>query len=148
MNESAKKRALNMLDKRDYSCKELTERLIQKGESPEDAEAAVERFAQLGLLNDEKYAGLVVRHYAAKGYGASRVKTELFRRGVPKELWDEALEQMPGQEDAMDAFLRRRLKDNAGEKEIRRATDALLRRGFSWEEIRSALNRYRSDSDC
>ena len=122
--------------------KELIGKLVQKGETPEDAQAVVDRFVELGVVDDEKYGAMVVRHYAAKGYGAARIRTELNRRGVPRELWEQALEQMPQQEEAIDRFLQSRLKGEAGQKEVKRVTDALLRRGFSWEEIRSALNRY------
>ena len=142
MNEQTKNRALRMLDKRDYARKELIGKLVQKGETPEDAQAVVDRFVELGVVDDEKYGAMVVRHYAAKGYGAARIRTELSRRGVPRELWEQALEQMPQQEEAIDRFLQSRLKGEAGQKEVKRVTDALLRRGFSWEEIRSALNRY------
>ena len=47
------------------------------------------------------YAGVIVRHYGAMGYGPGRVKQELHRRGVPRELWDEALAQLPPAADAV-----------------------------------------------
>ena len=46
----------------------------------------------MGFLNDALYAEQVVRHYSAKGYGLRKLRDELYRRGVPRELWDEALE--------------------------------------------------------
>ncbi|MDO4749955.1 MAG: regulatory protein RecX, partial [Eubacteriales bacterium] len=94
-----------MLDKRDYACLELLEKLVEKGESREDAEAAVERLTELGFLNDRRYAGLVARHYAAKGCGRKRIESELFRRRVPRELWDEALEEVPPSDDVLDTLL-------------------------------------------
>jgi SOS response regulatory protein OraA/RecX len=37
---------------------------------------------ELRLIDDERYAGLVARHYASKGYGLLRIREELYRRGV------------------------------------------------------------------
>ena len=42
------------------------------------------------------YAAQVVRYYSAKGYGERKLRDELYRRGVPRELWDEALEGADG----------------------------------------------------
>ena len=74
---------------------------------------------------------MVVRHYAAKGYGAGRIRNELFRRGVPKELWDDALSEMPVQDDAIDKFVRSRLTDPSDRAQIKKVTDGLVRRGYS-----------------
>ena len=145
MNEKTKARAIRMLDKRDYARQELINKLMEKGEAEADAEEVTDRFVELGIIDDERYSALLVRHYAAKGYGASRIKTELYRRGISKDLWDTALEEMPEQDDTIDRFLQVKLKGNVEEKLIKRATDALLRRGFSWDEIKSALIRYKSD---
>ena len=147
MNDKTKARALRMLDKRDYARQELINKLVEKGETEEDAAEVTDRFVSLGIINDERYSAILVRHYAAKGYGASRIKNELYRRGIDRDLWDAALEEMPEQEDTLDRFLQTKLKGSADEKAIKRATDALVRRGFSWEEIRSALMRYKSELD-
>ena len=48
-----------------------------------------------------------------------------------------------GPEEGVDAFLRSRFKGKApDQKELKRASDALARRGYRWEEIREGLNRY------
>ena len=54
-----------------------------------------------------------------------------------------ALEALPPQHDAIDEFLQKRFRGAKPDpKELKRATDALLRRGHSWSDIRSALERY------
>ena len=65
--ERAKARALRLLEKRDYSEAELAAKLVEKGDDPDSARAAAARMAELGFVNDENYAAMVVRHYAAKG---------------------------------------------------------------------------------
>ena len=143
---TAKEYALRALERRDYSARELTRKLLDKGYEEEEAAAAVERLMELGFVDDARYAPLLVRHYAAKGYGAQRVKQELSRRGFARELWDAAMEEMPQQDDTVDRLLRSRLRSETPDRaEIRRASDYLLRRGYRWDEIKSALARLGSE---
>ena len=140
--DSAKQRALRLLERRDYSRKELILKLTEKGESREDAEAVADRMVQLGVISDERYSRMLVRHYASKGYGACRIKQELHRHGIHTDLWEEAMEEMPTQEEQMDKLFRSKLRSPTPDKaEIKKATDALLRRGFSWSEISACRQR-------
>jgi regulatory protein len=147
--EAAKKRALWLLDKRDYSRAELLKKLTEKGYAEETAAAAVDRLAELGFVDDARYAPIVVRHYAAKGYGARRVQAELQRRGIPKELWDAAMEEMPAQDESVDKLLRSRMRgaESTDRAALKRAADALLRRGYAWDEINAAVERYRAETE-
>ena len=140
-----KNRGMELLSYRPMSAKELRDKLVQKGEAAENAEAAVDWLQSRGFLDDERYAGMVVRHYAGKGYGTGRIRQELQRRGVARELWDEAMKELPEQEDKLDRFLSSRLKDPGDRAQVQKASAALLRRGYSWEEIRAALARFRAD---
>ena len=138
-----KARAANMIAGRPLSKRELQKRLVQKGSDADDAQAAVEWLEELGAVNDESYAAALVRHYTARGYGAARIREELHRRGVPRELWDTALEELPDSSDTLDVLIQKKCKgDLADPKERKRVCDALLRRGFSWSEVRAALGRY------
>ena len=147
--ETAKKRALALLDKRDYSRAELYRKLTEKGCEDVAAESALDRLEELGFVDDARYAPIVVRHYAAKGYGRQRVQRELQRRGIPKALWEEAMAEMPEQDETVDRLLRSRLKGAAPDDRaaLKRAADALVRRGYGWEEINAAVERYRSEID-
>ena len=142
-----KTRAVELLSYRPMSARELRDKLQQKGEAPENAEAAVSWLQEKGLLDDGRYAGMVVRHYAGKGCGPGRIRQELQRRGIPRDLWEEALDQLPEQEDKIDTFLRSRLRDPEDRAQVQKVSAALIRRGFSWEEIRAALARFRADGD-
>ena len=143
----AKARALRIINARPMSREELRKRLVEKGETPENAEACAEWLCQMGLINDAEYAGSVVRHYAAKGYGASRIKQELRRHGVSRELWDEAMEQMPEQDEYLARFLRSRLSDPGDRAQVKKVSDALFRRGYSWDQIKHALNEFDTQGD-
>ena len=140
-----KKRALRILERRAHSTKELYDKLIEKGESPEHAAAAVAWLLEIRYLDDAQYANDIVRHYHAKGYGKRKVEQELWRRGITKELWAEAIEaEMPEiNEDALDRFIQMKLRgEKPDQKAEKRVADALARRGHGWDEIRSALRRY------
>ena len=98
---------------------------------------------ELGYLDDADYARTVARHYAAKGYGERKIRDELYRRGVDRALWDEALEEAGTPEEGIDLFLQKKFGGQGPDgKERRRAFDALVRRGFRWEDIQDALRRY------
>ena len=142
--ERAKLRAMRIISARAMSCRELYDRLVEKGESEQDAAACVEYLLELHFLDDSQYAAMTVRHYAAKGYGQRRIRDELYRRKVPRELWDEALEQLPQQEGELDRLLQKRRRGAApyDRAEKKTQSDSLARRGFSWREIREALERW------
>lgn len=151
-------RALDLLSARPLSRKELLQKLTARprqnparpNQPPkpavkaEDAQAAADWLEELGYLDDAAYARSVVQHYAAKGYGPRRLQDELFRRGVDREHWDQALETLPEPDNAIDAFLQKRLggQEALDRKDLKRASDALVRRGFRYEEIRDGLRRY------
>ena len=143
----ARERALEYLSRRPMSCAELKKKLIEKGEDEDVAEYCVGWLSEHGLIDDESYAAAVARHYAAKGYGPGRVRTELSRRGIARELWDGALDAMPENVDKLDRFISSRLHDPDDRDEVRRVSQALFRRGYSWYEIRRALERHRASAD-
>ena len=143
-----KRRGANMAAGRMLSKKELTSRLTRKGASPEDAADTADWLEELGAVDDAAYAGAIARHYGAMGCGAGRVRQELHRRGVPKELWDEALAQLPPPEEAIRKFLRTKLRGRPlTPEDSRRMAAALQRRGFSWQDIRPALNELGQEID-
>jgi len=144
---SAKMRAVRIISASSVSKGDLQRRLIEKGENKQDAQKAVAWLAEMDLLDDRKTAEQVVQTCIAKGYGRSRAKQALFEKRIPKEYWDEVLENYPDQTDKILAFLQKRLKEEWSEKDLRKATDALLRRGHSYQQIRRALEEFSQNVD-
>lgn len=145
---SARERAVRIISAAPVSRRELQSRLVRKGETEEHAQQAVQWLDELHLLDDAEVAAQIVRSGAAKGYGAARIRQMLYEKKIPRELWDDALSQLPPQGNAIDDFLRRRFRGaKPDQKELKRATDALLRRGHSWRDIRSALERYAPEEE-
>jgi len=137
---SAKMRAVRIVSASSVSKRDLEHRLIQKGEDPQQAKQAVAWMSDLDLLDDRKTAQQVVQRCISKGYGVARAKQALYEKRIPKEYWQEALEDYPDQTEAIISFLRSRLTKSRDEKELKRAIDALIRRGHSYGLIRQALN--------
>jgi len=134
-------RAANMISARPLSKRELQKRLRDKGATERDAEAAADWLEDIGALDDLAYAKTVVRHYSDSGYGAAKIRDELYRRGVARELWDEALDAAPDAAETLSRLIAARTKGHApDERERRRLSDMLLRRGFSWGDVRAAIN--------
>ena len=143
-----KQTAARMASGRMLSKKEVQRRLTKKGADEEEAAEMADWLESLGAVDDAGYAGAVARHYGAMGYGAGRVRQELMRRGVPRELWDEALAQLPPAGEAIRRFLDAKLRGRAmTPEESRRLAAALQRRGFSWNDIRPALNEREQEID-
>ena len=145
---SARARALRMLGHRPMSRKEVTDRLQDKGTEEETANETVDWLESIGALNDEEYARQIVRHYSAKGYGAGRIKDELYKRGVPRDMWDEAMSERPDSDETVYKLLKAKLKsENPDRAEMTKAANALYRRGFSWDEIKRAVNKFETEEN-
>ena len=137
---SAKMRAVRIVSATSVSKKDLESRLVRKGEDPQQAKNAVQWMEDLHLLDDRTTAEQVVRSCVSKGYGLQRAKQALYEKRIPKEYWEEALEDYPDQEAKIESFLRARLDADSDEKQIKRAIDGLIRRGHSYGTIRRVLN--------
>lgn len=144
---SAKMRAVRIVAASSVSKKDLKHRLIQKGEAPSDAADAVAWMEEMHLLDDGQTARQVVSRCAAHGYGIQRAKQALYEKKIPKEYWEEALADYPDQTASIVSFLRARLTDLSDRREVKRATDALLRRGHSYSDVRRAFHHLDLDVD-
>ena len=144
---SAKAAAANIIGSRALSKKELTRRLVKKGNEEADAQAAEiigkGEVEDIGAVDDAAYAASLVRHYGEKGYGPQRVREELRRRGVDRDLWDEAMEELPDPAEILGRLIEKKCGGELSDrKEIKRVSDSLMRRGFAWSDVREALRRY------
>ena len=144
---SAKMRAVRIVSASAVSKRDLENRLVRKGESEEQAKAAVQWLSELNLLDDRQTARQIVESCVRKGYGAARAKQALYEKQIPKQLWEEALEDYPDQTERIAAFLRTKLRDPEDPKQVKRAIDAALRRGHSYGDVKRALERMGTESE-
>ena len=135
--------AANMISARPLSRRELVKKLREKGAAESDAEAAADWLEEIGALNDADYASMLVRHYGGMGYGEAKIRDELYRRGVKRELWEDALAASPDAQETIARVIAQKTKGRAlDEKGRKRLSDLLLRRGFACRDVRAALTAY------
>lgn len=144
---SAKMRAVRIVSAASVSRRDLEARLVRKGEDPQQAKEAVAWMEDLHLVDDRATAEQVVSSCISKGYGLMRAKQALYEKRIPKEYWDEALADYPDQTEKITAFLKSRLDADSNKKQVRRAVDALIRRGHSYGTIRRALDALSFDTE-
>ena len=144
---SAKMRAVRIISASGVSKKDLERRLIQKGESKQNAQQAVQWLSERNLLDDQATARQVVQSCINKGYGPARAKQALYEKRIPKDLWEEALAEYPDQQDKITEYLSAKLPSCPDDRQVRRAIDALLRRGHTYHQIRKALEQLSVDTE-
>ena len=144
---SARMRAVRIVSASSVSKKDLQDRLIRKGETPDQAREAVEWMEDLHLVDDRNTAEQVVHSCISKGYGLARAKQALFEKRIPKEYWEEALAEYPDQMEYILRFLRKSLDAEPDDRQIKKAVDALLRRGHSYGRIREGLQLISVETD-
>ncbi|MGO5022545.1 regulatory protein RecX [Lawsonibacter sp. LCP25S3_G6] len=138
-----KEKALSLLSRKPQSRRELERKLGEWGAMEQESAAICDRLEELGYLNDAAYAGMVARHYSAKGYGERKLRDEFYRRGIPRQLWEEALAESQDPRQAIDHFLAKKLSGREGDRQaLKKASDALARRGYRWSDINEGLRRY------
>ena len=137
---SAKMRAVRIVSASSVSRRDLEERLVRKGEDPQQAKEAVRWMEDLHLVDDRNTAEQIVHSCISKGYGPARAKRALYEKRIPREYWEDALADYPDQTEKIESFLRSRLDADSDRKQINKAIDGLIRRGHSYGAIRQVLN--------
>lgn len=137
---SARKSAARSLAKRNMSHSELSKKLRERGFSEDASEKTAAWFEERGLIDDESYAAMLMREYSRRGYGIMRIREELRRRGISKEISENLLEEYEGGESEIIKLIEKKLGGRAPDADEKRKLIAFLsRRGFKFDEIRSAM---------
>ena len=139
-------KASDLLAMRDHSEKELLQKLRQKGFA-DGAEEAVEKLKGYGYLDDSRFALRFAQELQrVKHYGKKRIEQELFRKGVSRAVVSDTLEQLEFDEDALVQLIERKyLRQLDTEKGVQKTVAALQRMGYSFGEIRDALQQVQED---
>ena len=145
----AKERALYLLDYRDYSYTELFEKL-EKNYSEDTCYKVLERMVELGTIDDRRYAERLARHYSeVKKFGYYRASVEMNRRGIPREIIDESLSEYEDTvyERLFELINKKYYRYLDDEKGVKKVKNALVRYGYSYEDINAVLNEILNESD-
>ena len=134
--------AADLIGRKAMSRRDLERKLREKGANEAEARYAAEWLEAIGAIDDAAYAAMLVRHCASRGYGPARIREKLYEKGVPRELWEDAMEEAPDNESQIEAYLASRLRGRMiDEKEKKRLVDGLLRRGYPWSDVKRVMSR-------
>jgi regulatory protein len=144
--------AIRLLSFRPRSRSELEGRLRRKGFDDAVVEAAIERIARLGYVDDEEFARYWIDNRVRnRPRGKRMLAAELRAKGVPKAVIDETLDDTEIDEygEALQ-LARKRITQLQGLEPAareRRLTGYLQRRGFGWETVRAVLETLRDEPE-
>lgn len=141
-------KAVDLLSRRDHSKKELSDKLKQKGFGS-DFDEVFEKLESYGYLDDERFARNYTKQLIEfKSFGKMRIKQELFKKGIDRDLISEILEEIQIDENDLVDLIERKYKRNLyDEKGVKRTFNTLVRLGYSYSEIKSALSQIQLQED-
>lgn len=143
--------ALNSLDYRDHSEKEIRAKLMRK-HGAEYVDEAVEKLIELDLINDRRYAENYARElFDHKKFGKIRIKSELIAKGIASDIASETVNSLFEDEepdniqrivDIIEKKYYNRMNDEVGRKKV---FSALQRMGYTFSDIREAMSEFSDD---
>ena len=144
---AARRAAMDYLSLGAKTATEVRRSLSRRGFSEVAAEDAVAQMERYGYLDDAAYASAFARGRAAsRGHGPQRLRADLIKKGVSREAIDRALEELDADDlaDSARALALKRWRALSGEEDPRKrkkkTSDFLLRRGFSFDQVREAVD--------
>lgn len=143
--------ALNSLDYRDHSVREIRQKLLRKFDG-EYVDSAIERLLEIGVLNDERFAANYAHElYTHKKFGKNRIRSELFGKGIDVETINSVLDEIFESEEAdnveriVDIIRKRYYNKMIDENSRRKVFAALIRLGYSYSDVREAMGEFSDD---
>ena len=138
--------ALSSLDLCARTRQELRRSLLARGFVSGAVEATLDRLADSGLVDDRRYAERAVEVSAARPVGVYAVRRKLRAKGVAEEDAEAALVALDDEQQAQAAqaaarSLLRRYAQLPAHEGRAKLSQALARRGFSWEAVRAAVDK-------
>jgi regulatory protein len=138
---SVERTAVAYLERAEHSTEMLRRKLKTKGYSPNAIEKVLTFAKKRNWLSDERYAGAFLRNRSIrKAEGRTRLLAELASRGINRETAEKALDDFFQQKNETDILARAASKLKKQRKTKEKAFQALIRLGFSWNDIKSYIN--------
>ena len=137
----------DLLSRRDHSVKELKTKLLRTVDE-KNADKAIEKMLELGYLDDEKYARNLVKYLdQTRNMSKNHIKQEMFKRGIPNEIIILVMEdyEFDNVSSVVDLILtkyRNKLNNEDGNKKV---IASLMRKGFSYSDIKNAFYRIENE---
>ena len=139
----AKSRALWYLSRGDLSEKSLFEKLVRGGFSETASRDAVERMKELGLVNDYMYAKRLADYLSNTGISNREIQFKLTQKGIDRDIARELSKSENDEIDKIKYLIEHKYKNKLdGESNIQKVFAALVRKGFSYSDVKAALRDY------
>lgn len=136
-------KALDLLSRRNHCKRELVQKLI-RNTSKDIAEQVVQKVEGLGFINEEEYAKTYASELSVrKGMSPFRIKQELLKKGLDREIVDYTVQELDtDNKQCIISLLNTKFayRDLNNVKELKRTINALIRLGYQYGEIKSAMN--------
>ena len=144
--------ALTMLDQAAQTSGNLCRKLMQKGYVAPVAEATVARLVENRLIDDRRYAERIAQTQMGRSVGAYAVRRKLRAKLLSEEDVEAAMEGFDEAQQAAAcreaaAKLWRKYESLPPREGRAKLSQALARRGFGWDDIRSAVDNLADDTD-
>lgn len=147
--EQAKNKALRFLEYRTHSERELYDKLKRAGAENDDIENILEFLREYNLVNDREFAARYAKDLKnLKKMGKKRVKAELIKKGISSEFAESAIEEIEWEEeDVLYPMVKKKLAGDFERKSIDRCVRYFLYKGYSYDDIKNAIERIQSEED-
>lgn len=136
--------AMKFLSYRMRTERELRQKLKEKEIAEGAIDTAIGKLQEMGYIDDAAFAELYTQELLQK-YGPRVAMQKLMQKGVPRDIAQEALDDMEQGEAVIDGYVERLRQKHANEeagKAKQKIIRALMAKGFDYEDIKRALNRY------
>lgn len=143
-------KAIDLISRCEHSRKALTDKLCRSCCDRETADRVADRLEEIGLLNDRRYAGLLLREMSEyRKMGLIRIKAEMQKRGLPSDIIAQTLENFEDSpaEKIKELIQRKYSNKLYDEKDRRRTVAALMRMGFKYSDIKEGISLFDIDID-
>lgn len=145
--KKAVNKCYDLLSRRDHSVKELKTKLLRTVDE-ENAQRAIDRMLELGYLDDEKYASILLKHLVEdKKMSIAFIKQEMYKRGISSDIVSNLLEdvEIDNVSSIIDLILSKYRTKLDAENGLEKVIAALIRKGFSYSDIKEAIRRIEND---
>jgi regulatory protein len=133
-------RALEWLMNRPHSEREFRDYLYRKKAEPEQIENFISEFTEKGYLDNSKFAVWFTELQARRGKSNRAIKSELFKKGIGREVVDEVLEGEESNEaERLEALIAKKQKASRYKNDPQKLMQYLVAQGFSWQDVKQAV---------
>ncbi len=135
---------LKLLARKLYTEKELRNKMRDKGFLTEASDEVVSFLKEYGYINDRQFAkSYISDSIRLRKKGKRLIRMELLQKGIEEELISELLDGLETDE-ALDSLIEKKARslDLSDKRNIKKIFDFCARRGYPYDEIRQAVNRF------